>query len=317
MNQENQTVCGTVALIGRPNVGKSTILNRFLGQKLAATTHKPQTTQRKLRGICTRDNVQVVFIDTPGLHEPQKGIHNYMVTQALEGAREVDLRILVVEAWLSKNTDGHTVASIDYRDQKVLEQLRGAGVSLSNTIMVINKIDVLPDKGALLPLLQKWAAEISMGAYVPVSAMKGEGIDQLWATLSERLPSGSFLFPEDMITDASEKDIARELIREKAMLELKQELVYRVAVEIESFDETRREDPRKPLIQIEAVVHVESEGHKRMVIGKQGSRIKQIGLRARQELENLLGCQVMLKLFVRVEPKWSETEKGIRKVGYR
>ncbi len=316
MNKDPSTVCGTVALIGRPNVGKSTILNRVLGQKLAATTHKPQTTQRKLRGICTKDNVQVIFIDTPGLHEPKKGIHNYMITQALEGAREVDLRVLVVEAWLSKNSDGETVASIDYRDQKVLEQLRGAGVSLSNTIMAINKIDVLPDKGALLPLLQKWAGEINMGAYVPVSAMKGDGIDNLWAILSEKLPSGPFLFPEDMITDASEKDIARELIREKAMLELKQELVYRVAVEVESFDETRREDPRKPLIQIEAVVHVESESHKRMVIGKQGSRIKQIGLRARQELENLVGCQVMLKLFVRVEPKWSETEKGIRKVGY-
>lgn len=317
MNDAKETICGTVALMGRPNVGKSTILNAFLGQKIAATTHKPQTTQRRLRGIHTKGDTQVIFVDTPGLHTPQRGIHDYMVSQAIDGARDVDLRILVVEAWLSKDENGNVKAAIDYRDQKVLTQLKEAGLRHHNMIMAVNKIDRLPDRAAILPMIKAWGEETDFGAYIPVSAVKGDGLDVLWDALRDRLPKGPFLFPEDMMTDASEKDIARELIREKAMLELKQELVYRVAVEIEVFDESRRDDPRKPLVHIEAVLHVESDSHKRMVIGKQGVRIKEIGRRARMELQSLLGCQVMLKLFVRVEPKWSQTEKGIRKVGYK
>jgi len=287
-----------------------------LGQKIAATTHKPQTTRRQLRGVSTRGSSQLIFIDTPGLHRGDQGLHAYMVEQALEAARQVDVLAFLVEAHLKKNEDGTKEAVIHTADERALEELVKVAPKGVPMVLVVNKVDRLPDRDALLPYLKSWADKAKFDALIPISAMKHEGIDELLDALAERLPEGPFLFPEDSITDASEREIAAELIREKAMLELQQELPYKLAVVIEEFDESRRDDPRKPLIHIAAVLHVERETQKRIVVGKGGERIKTIGQRARKDLERLLDAQVMLELFVRVERDWTQSEKGLRKVGY-
>ena len=310
-----ETVCGTIALVGRPNVGKSTLLNAILGEKIAATTRKPQTTRRQLRGIATEDGAQFIFIDTPGLHEKRRGLHAFMVEEALEAARDVDVICFLVEATSHGRKTG--AVSIDDRDQQVLADLERQGTLNKPVVLVINNVDLVDDKGALLPLIQEWNEGDRFESIVPLSASKRDGVDVLKAALRGLLPAGPFLFDPDTFTDATERDIAGELIREKAMLELSEELPYKCAVSIEEFDEERRDDPRKPIVEISAVIHVERESQKPMVIGKGGKRIKAIGQRARKDLERLLGCQVFLELFVRVEPKWTETEKGLMKVGLR
>ncbi len=307
------TRTGTIALVGRPNVGKSTLLNALLGEKIAATTHKPQTTRRSLRGVLTQGEDQFVFIDTPGLHKEHGPLHAFMIEEALDAARSVDVVVLVVEAFLKKTPQG-PVADVDRRDLIALEALAKEG--RDNIVLVVNKIDRFADKAMVLPLLQAWSGQGSFAALVPVSAQDKEGLDVFLEALGENLQEGPFLFDPDALTDASERDIAAEIIREKAMLELTDELPYRVAVRVEEFDEARRDDAKKPLVHIEAVLFVEREGQKRIVVGKGGERIKTIGMRARKDLQRLLGCQVMLQLFVKVEPGWSESDKGLAKVGY-
>jgi GTP-binding protein Era len=305
--------CGTVALVGRPNVGKSSLLNALLGQKLAPTTHKPQTTQRQLRGVLTTGNQQIVFVDTPGLHRGKKGIHAFMIEEAFDAARGVDAIAFVVEVRRAK---GGGPPGIDPADEAALKDVlthRSPGAPI---VLVINKIDVLDDKAEVLPLLQRWNEGERFAALVPASAQEKEGLETLVEALGEHLPKAEFLFDPDALTDASERQIAAELIREKAMLELHQELPYKVAVVVEEFDESRRESKKKALVSISATLNVERESQKSMVVGKGGSRVKRIGERARAELERLLGCQVMLRLFVRVEPDWSSSEKAMRKLGY-
>jgi GTP-binding protein Era len=203
------TKCGTVAIVGRPNVGKSTLLNSILGAKIAATTHKPQTTRRALRGVDTKDDVQLVFVDTPGLHAPKKGLHQFMIDEALEAARGVDVIVVMIEA------KGQSVFK---GDEAILHQLASAGVK-APMILAINKVDLLKDKSALLPFLQAWSARGGFEAYVPLSARSKKGVDALMKELRERAPKGPFLFPADALTDVAEKDICAELIREKVMLE--------------------------------------------------------------------------------------------------
>jgi GTP-binding protein Era len=300
--------CGTVALVGRPNVGKSSLLNALLGQKIAATTHKPQTTRRALRGVLTEDNVQLIFVDTPGLHEEKGGLFSFMLDEALDAAADVDVLVFMVEA--DRKRQG-----IDKADEEALARLT-ARAKGKPVLLVINKIDVLEDKAVLLPLLASWAAQGSFAGFVPLSAHKQENLDSLVRELSRLVPEGPFLLPADSITDQSERDIAAELIREKVMLELQQEIPYRTAVIVEHFDESRREDARKPLVHIAAIVVVEKDSHKSMVIGKGGQRIKTIGQRARKDLEHLLQCQVHLELFAKVEKDWTLTGAGLRKLGY-
>ena len=308
------TRCGQVALIGRPNVGKSSLLNAILGEKIAATTHKPQTTQRQLRGVETRGDVQLIFVDTPGLHAPKKGLHAFMIEQALDAVRNVDVIAVVVEAHLSREK-GERKAVVDRRDAEVLKQLDAASAEVPR-ILVINKIDALPSRDLLLPLLQQWQGVGGFAAVVPVSAHKKDGLDDLVEELAKALPFSEFWYDDDTLTTAGEREICAELIREKAMLELSQELPYKVAVIVEDFDESRRDDPKKPLVDIAATIHVERESQKGMVVGKGGARIKTIGARARKDLERLLGCQVMLNLLVRVEKNWTQSDKGLRKLGY-
>jgi GTP-binding protein Era len=305
---EGPSRCGTVALVGRPNVGKSSLLNALLGQKIAATTHKPQTTRRALRGVLTEDNVQLIFVDTPGLHEEKGGLFSFMLDEALAAVADVDVLVFMVEA--DRKRQG-----IDKADEEALARLT-ARAKGKPTLLVINKIDVLEDKAVLLPLLASWAAQGSFAGFVPLSAHKAENLDALVRELSRLVPEGPFLLPADSLTDQSERDIAAELIREKVMLELQQEIPYRTAVIVEHFDESRRDDTRKPLVHIAAVVVVEKESHKAMVIGKGGQRIKTIGQRARKDLEHLLQCQVHLELFAKVEKDWTLTGAGLRKLGY-
>lgn len=326
---DDETRSGTVALLGRPNVGKSTLLNAIVGLKIAATTHKPQTTRRQLRGVWTGDGAQIVFVDTPGLHAAKDGLHAFMIEEAREAARGVEVLCLLIEARGKKKrrTDDRAEAGeggamkaehlVDARDLAALEALLEAGGTGKPTILVINKIDQLQDKRALLPLIAEWQQAHDFKAIIPLSAAKGDGVKELLRVLTSELPEGPFLFPPDQITDATERELAAELIREKAMLELQEELPYKVAVVVEEFDEARREDERKPLVEISAVLFVERENQKRIVVGKQGARVKAIGMRARKELERLLGAQVMLTLFVKVEPGWTESDKGLRRVGYR
>ncbi len=301
------TRCGTVALVGRPNVGKSTLLNALLGQKLAPTTHKPQTTRRVLRGVVNHGDAQVVLVDTPGLHKPQKGLHAFMHREALDAAKGVDVLALVTEA---------SSLGVHKDDEAVLRQLEKEGAAERPIVLVINKVDRLKDKGQLLPLLKAWSERVAFAALVPVSAQKKKGLEPLLDELARQLPEAPPMFPVDTLTDASERDICAELIREKVMLELRQEIPYRTAVVVEQFDEARRDDKKKPLVHIAAVIHVEKDSQKAVVVGKKGERIKAIGQRARAELETLLGCQVMLELFARVEPDWTTSEAGLKKLGY-
>jgi GTP-binding protein Era len=305
---EGPSRCGTVALVGRPNVGKSSLLNALLGQKIAATTHKPQTTRRALRGVLTEENVQLVFVDTPGLHDEKGGLFSFMLEEALDAAADTDVLVFMVEA--DRKRQG-----IDKADEEALARLT-AKAGQKPLLLVINKIDVLEDKAVLLPLLTSWAAQGSFAGFVPLSAHKQENLDALVRELSRLVPEGPFLLPADSITDQSERDIAAELIREKVMLELQQEIPYRTAVIVEHFDESRRDDARKPLVHIAAIVVVEKDSHKSMVIGKGGQRIKTIGQRARKDLEHLLQCQVHLELFAKVEKDWTLTGAGLRKLGY-
>lgn len=307
-DDEAPTRCGTVALIGRPNVGKSSLLNALLGQKIAATTHKPQTTRRTLRGVLTNGNTQVIFVDTPGLHDEQGGLFSFMLDEALDTAAGVDVIAFMIEV-------DRTAQAIDAADQEALARVMQRGRK-TPVILVINKIDVLKDKASLLPVLQAWSATDAFAAYVPVSAHRGEGLDGLISALGALLPEAPFELPEDSLTDQSERDISAELIREKVMLELQQEIPYRTAVIVEHFDESRRDDPRKPLVHIAAVIVVEKDSHKSMVIGAGGQRIKAIGQRARKDLEHLLQCQVHLELFAKVEKDWTQSGAGLRKLGY-
>ncbi|MCC7070949.1 MAG: GTPase Era [Deltaproteobacteria bacterium] len=301
------TRCGTVAIVGRPNVGKSTLLNALLGQKLAPTTHKPQTTRRTLRGVVQHGDAQIVLVDTPGLHKPVKGLHAFMVREALDAAKDVDVLAFVTEA---------STLGIHKDDEIVLRQLEKEGATAHPIVLVLNKIDKLKDKSALLPLLKTWAAGERFKALVPVAAAKKKGLTPLLDEIARHLPEAAPMFPADTLTDASERDICADLIREKVMLELRQEIPYRAAVVVEEFDESRREEKNKPLVRIAAVIHVERDSQKAVVVGKKGERVKAIGQRARAELETLLACQVMLQLFVRVEPDWTTSDAGLKKLGY-
>ena len=317
------TRAGTVALLGRPNVGKSSLLNAILGEKIAATTHKPQTTQRQLRGIHTRGQSQIIFVDTPGLHKAEKGLHAFMVSQAIDAARDVDLLVVVVECFLAKTGEvdakGKPIfeAQIDRRDEEALKRLDNAGVSRPGMILVINKIDRIDQPTMMLPVIKAWSETGRFEEIVPVSAHKARNLDALERVLVERLPFSEFWYDEDQLTTAGEREIASEIIREKALLELADEVPYKLAVVVEEFKESRRDDPKKPIVEISAVLSVERDSQKAIVVGKGGQRIKVIGQRARQDIERMLDCQVMLKLLVRVEPMWTEDERRMRKLGYR
>jgi GTP-binding protein Era len=301
---------GFVAIAGRPNVGKSTLLNRVLGEKVAIVSPKPQTTRTRLAGFLNREDAQLVLVDTPGIHRPRGRLNEFMVRTALAAIGDVDLVLALVEA-----------ARPHPDDRLVLESL---GATAKPKVLAVNKIDRIRDKGELLPLLDELSTLGDFEAVVPVSALTGENVDHLVEVLLERLPEGPRYFPPDMLTDQSERELAAELIREQIIVHTEQELPYTTAVQIESWEEVPPETerpaelgaPARRLVRIAATIHVERESQKAIVIGKGGQRLKAIGTAARAGLERLLGCQVFLSLFVRVQRNWTRDPRRLREFGY-
>jgi GTP-binding protein Era len=282
---------GFVSLIGRPNAGKSTLLNALIGSKLAIVADKPQTTRTIIQGVLTTPEAQVVFLDTPGIHEPRNLLHRRMIEtirQAMEGR---DLILFVVDS--THNFGSH--------DEQAL-----AWISETKTpvLLVLNKVDALSNKASLLPLLEQYRNRYDFAAYIPISALQ-EDLGPLRNEILQRLPEGPRYFPDDYLTDLPEKFLAAELIREKILNATREEVPHSVAVAVEQW----KEEPRKDgtvLTRILATIHVEREGQKRILIGQGGSMLKQIGTEARLEIEKLLERKVFLEMFVRVTEDWRE-----------
>ncbi|MCB2225732.1 MAG: GTPase Era [Desulfarculaceae bacterium] len=291
---------GFVAIIGAPNVGKSTFLNQALGFKLAITSDKPQTTRHRLLGVHNLEGAQIVFLDTPGIHAAKTALNRRMVATAWEALAEVDAVLFMAEV----SSKGMEEAA------KLAPRLAALKTPV---VLALNKIDLVPKKQALLPLLALASAWGEWKAVVPLSGLKGDGVDALVKELAACLPEGPPLFPEDTITDLPLRFLAAELIREKVFRLTSQEVPYGVAVTVDQYLEPP--DEEHP-VAITATIHVERSGHKGIIIGKGGAMIKKIGTQARQDLEKLVGQQVFLDLLVRVEPKWSRREQGLSKMGY-
>ncbi len=290
--------CGVVAVVGRPNVGKSTLMNRLIGERLSITASRPQTTRHRIQGVYTQGNLQVVFVDTPGLHgDARKQLNRALNRTANAALAGVDQALFVVGVgrW---NDD----------DALVRDQLLEAGVPV---IGVVNQIDRLRDKKTMLPYVDEFSNRLGMEAIVPVSARTGANVDRLWQTLSERVPYGEHLFEPDALTDRSERFLAAELVREQLTRRLGQELPYALTVEIERFEAL--DDDRAG---IDATVWVEREGQKAIVIGRQGERLKAVGTGARQAMQRLFGMGVHLELWVKVRADWSDDARALQRFGY-
>jgi GTPase len=287
---------GFVAIVGRPNAGKSTLLNRLVGQKIAIVTAKPQTTRNRIQGIVTRPEGQIVFIDTPGLHTPESALGRQMmreVTAALEG---IDVLLLMADA----------SRGMPEKDELLFEKAKRFS---GKTILALNKVDRI-EKVKLLPLIEALQKEFDYSAIVPISALKGSGCRELVDEIFRLLPEGQPYFPEDQVTDQPERFLAAEIVREKAIQAMYHELPYAVAVQVEKFEEL------PTLTRIEATVNVERDTQKKILIGQKGSMLKKIGTEARKELEELLGTKVFLGLFVKVAPNWRENPRRVRELDW-
>lgn len=294
---EDPRRCGYIALVGRPNVGKSTLLNHLLGQKISITSRKPQTTRHRILGIKTQGNVQAIYVDTPGIHSNQpRAINRQMNRTASTVLHDVDIVVLLIEKlrWTSE-------------DDLVLAQLEHVR---SPVILAINKVDQVADKEALLPFIEQLAQRYPFEEIVPISALKGANLDTLERLLCQRLPEGEFFFAEDQVTDRNLRFIAAELIREKIMRQLGQELPYAVAVEIEQFS------LQDGVYHIDGLVLVERAGQKAILIGAGGERLKKIGAQARVDMEQAFEAKVMLRLWVKVRSGWSDDERALKSLGY-
>jgi GTPase len=293
----SETRCGYAAIVGRPNVGKSTLLNHLIQQKISITSRKPQTTRQNVTGVKTQGDVQIIFVDTPGMHRKQtKAINRYMNRVATSATLDVDVVLFVVD---------RTVWTTD--DDNVVERLQQTKVPI---ILVVNKMDCQEDKTALIPHLAQLQERLNPAEIIPVSALRGHNLDRLEEQIVKRLPLGIHLFPEDQITDKSSRFLAAELIREKITRQLGAELPYQIAVEIDQFID------EKTLITIAATILVERDGQKRILIGEGGGRLKSIGTAARQDMETLFDAKVMLKLWVKIKAGWSDDDRALRSLGF-
>nr|WP_313405883.1 GTPase Era [Pseudomonas sp.] len=291
------TRCGYVAIVGRPNVGKSTLLNHILGQKLAITSRKPQTTRHNMLGIKTEGDIQAVYVDTPGLHKHNdKALNRYMNRSASTALKDVDVVVFVVDR--TRWTD---------EDQLVLEKVQHVKCPI---LLAVNKADRLEDKSELLPHLNWLAEQLPQAEIVPISALQGQNLDTLEKLVGERLPESEHFYPEDQITDRSSRFLAAELIREKIMRQLGAELPYQITVEIEEFKQEGR------ILHIHGLILVERDGQKKIIIGDKGERIKRIGADARKDMETMFDSKVMLNLWVKVKGGWSDDERALRSLGY-
>ncbi len=299
---------GTVAIVGRPNVGKSTLLNRVLGEKIAIVSPRPQTTRTRILGVWNGPGAQIALFDTPGLHRAEGALNRRMVEVALATLSEVDAVLLLVEA----GTGPGGRVEVGEATRWIVEQVAGSG---RPAVLGINKMDRAP-RETLLPVIAAYKDLHAWAEIVPFSALTGENVDRLLAAVAPHLPeAGAPLFPPDVLTDQAERVLAAEYVREQVMLQTRQEIPYAAAVEIEEFDESEREKGRHGLVRIQALVLVEREGQKAIVIGKGGASLKRIGTAARQGLERLLGCKVFLSIRVKVDERWSERPEALRRLG--
>ena len=289
--------CGYVAIVGRPNVGKSTLLNRILGQKISITSKKPQTTRHQILGIKSEESYQAIFVDTPGLHQTERKALNRALNKASSTAlKDADVVIFVVDR--NRWTD---------EDQFVLDKVAG---SRAKRILAINKVDRLDNKEELLPFIDNLRQQCDFQDVVPVSATNGLNISSLEDSIVSVIPEGIPLFPEDQITDRSMRFMAMEIVREKVMRQLGAEVPYDVAVEIEQFKDEGN------LLRINALILVERDGQKKIIIGQKGAKIKRIGIDARKDMENLFESKVMLELWVKIKSGWSDNERALQSLGY-
>jgi len=288
---------GFVSIIGRPNVGKSTLLNRILGEKIVITSDKPQTTRNRIKGIHNIPGGQIVFIDTPGIHRATSLLNRYMVDEAQASIREVDLVLFLTEADSAEQR----------REAQILELLAAAS---SPVILVLNKIDLVA-KETLLERISAFSALYPFREIVPVSALSGDGVERLVECVAKYLPEGPLYFPDDLLTDLPERFIVAEIIREKVFRLTHDEIPYSTAIEIESFKE--RPDG---LVAIAAAINVERDSQKGIIIGKRGAMLKKIGTEARREIEQFLDTRVFLELFVKVRRDWSEDRLALKEMGY-
>ncbi len=288
---------GFIGIIGRPNAGKSTLFNAIVGDKISIITDKPQTTRNKITGIKNFPDAQLIFLDTPGMHKPKTPMNRAMVQTTRETISSVEVLLMLIEA----NTDVHP------HDLFLIESLAQVKVPV---FLVINKIDLI-EKKFLLPLIDKFRTLYNYREIFPVSALKGDGIEALLNAIKEILPEGPKYYPDDIITDATERFIAAEFIREKITLFTQQEIPYSTAVEVDLF----KEDEEKNLIRISATINVEKESQKAIMIGKKGTMLKKIGTQARLEMEKLFGAKVYLELFVRVKKEWTSSDKMLEEFG--
>ncbi|KAA0011463.1 GTPase Era [Billgrantia pellis] len=292
--------CGFVAIVGRPNVGKSTLMNRVLGQKISITSRRPQTTRHQVMGIKTVNEAQFIYVDTPGIHilgrDRNKAINRFMNQAATQALRDVDCVVFIIDRtrWTEE-------------DQIVLQRLEHVEAPV---ILAVNKVDRLEDKSTLLPWLAEVGARREFAAIIPLSAKHGTNVPELEAEVAKHLPEGIHHFPDDQITDRSQRFLAAELVREKIMRQLGDELPYQVTVEIEEFRDEGK------IVYISALILVERAGQKKILIGDKGERIKSIGREARLDMERALDAKVMLNLWVKVKRGWSDDERALKSLGY-
>lgn len=298
MNEEElNKYCGFAAIVGRPNVGKSTLLNHLIGQKISITSRKPQTTRQNILGIKTQGNYQILFVDTPGIHRTDdKAINRYMNRSAESAIRDVDVIVFVLDR--DRWTDA---------DERVFQQIK---YGRSPVIFALNKVDCIANKDALLSRIQSLADRFPEAQCIPVSALKNTNLQQLENSIKQHLNSGEFYYPEDQVTNKNQRFLVAELIREKITRQLGAELPYQCTVEIEEFKLSGN------VCHISALILVEREGQKKIIIGEKGSRLKNIGVQARRDIEFMLECQVMLNLWVKVKSGWSDSDRALRSLGY-
>ena len=329
-------VAGTVAILGRPNVGKSTLLNRIVGEKLAIVSNRPQTTRNRIVGIWTgaittsrasteRTAGQIVFVDTPGVHEARSALNRFMVGEALAVLEEVDAVLLVVEASDGGEAGGRrgrklpatatetlppSARRMHPADAHLLQQLRAAGKPV---VLAVNKVDKIRDKRNLLPLLETWGTRGEFSALIPISATRGVGVVDVVRELLKVLPAGAPLYDPDTLTDRSERFLAAELIREQLFVRLRQELPYATAVLVDNWQER----PETGDVVVDATIMLERDSQKAIVVGKGGQMVRDVGASARAEITRLCGRPVHLRLHVKVAPDWTTSEAGIARLGYR
>lgn len=295
---ESEFKSGFISIIGRPNVGKSTFMNRVIGEKIAIMSDKAQTTRNKIQGVYTQDDAQLVFIDTPGIHKPKHKLGNFMVNVAEQSLNEVDLVLFMVNA---KEGFGRGDEFIINMLQKVKQPV----------FLIVNKLDqVHPDE--LIKIIDEYRTKYEFAEIVPISALEGNNVDNLLKLMVEKMPEGPQFYPEDMITDHPERFVISELIREKALHLTREEVPHSIAVVIEGIEERENEK-----VNVQASIIVERSSQKGIIIGKQGSMLKEIGQRARKDIESLLGTKIYLELFVKVQKDWRNRSNHLQEYGYR